>query len=286
MSVQTDIAAATRRGVVAHQRRDPHGRVVARGHRRDLEGRRVRPGARREVHRHERQRQEVVEDRLRDHGVRAGPRVRVPRHRGRPEDRDWDYRIEPTDTGCRVTETWTDDRGGFAKFAGKFASGVAERDDHNRDNMEHTLARAEGRGRVRLARASRERAEQRGHRAARARCGPSARSARPRRRTRRARRRPRCRTPRAGAAGAPPRRRRRASRADVSCGSRDALGRDAARTRGPAARPGGCARPRGAASTPRRGPRRARRRARRAARRSSRSARCGGTCAPCPRSRR
>ena len=31
---------------------------------------------------------------------------------------DWDYRIEPTDTGCHVTETWTDDRGGFAKFAG------------------------------------------------------------------------------------------------------------------------------------------------------------------------
>jgi len=53
---------------------------------------------------------------------------------------DWDYRIEPTATGCHVTETWTDNRGGFAKFAGRFASGVAERDDHNRNTMEQTLA--------------------------------------------------------------------------------------------------------------------------------------------------
>ena len=53
---------------------------------------------------------------------------------------EWDYRIEPTGTGCHVTETWTDNRGGFAKFAGRFASGVADRDDHNRTNMEHTLA--------------------------------------------------------------------------------------------------------------------------------------------------
>ena len=52
----------------------------------------------------------------------------------------WDYRIDPTGTGCQVTETWTDDRGGLAKFAGKFASGVAERDEHNRRTMEQTLA--------------------------------------------------------------------------------------------------------------------------------------------------
>ena len=52
----------------------------------------------------------------------------------------WDYRIDTTDAGCRVTETWTDDRGGLAKFAGRFASGVAERDDHNRRTMEQTLA--------------------------------------------------------------------------------------------------------------------------------------------------
>jgi hypothetical protein len=52
----------------------------------------------------------------------------------------WDYRIEPTDTGCIVTETWTDDRGRFAKVAGRIVSGVAERDTHNRRNMETTLA--------------------------------------------------------------------------------------------------------------------------------------------------
>ncbi len=51
----------------------------------------------------------------------------------------WNYRIEPTATGCHVTETWTDERGGFAKFAGKLASGVADRATHNRAGMEQTL---------------------------------------------------------------------------------------------------------------------------------------------------
>ena len=52
----------------------------------------------------------------------------------------WSYRIESTATGCHVTETWTDERGGFAKFAGKFASGVADREAHNREGMVQTLA--------------------------------------------------------------------------------------------------------------------------------------------------
>jgi len=52
----------------------------------------------------------------------------------------WDYRIEPTETGCHVIETWTDQRGGLAKFAGKFASGVADREAHNRAGMVATLA--------------------------------------------------------------------------------------------------------------------------------------------------
>lgn len=52
----------------------------------------------------------------------------------------WDYRIEPTDAGCSVTETWTDNRGGFVKFAGKIVSGVDEREPHNRAGMEQTLA--------------------------------------------------------------------------------------------------------------------------------------------------
>jgi hypothetical protein len=53
----------------------------------------------------------------------------------------WAYRFEPVDGGCRVVETWTDQRGGVAKKAGKPASGVADRDTHNRQTMEATLAR-------------------------------------------------------------------------------------------------------------------------------------------------
>jgi uncharacterized protein YndB with AHSA1/START domain len=52
----------------------------------------------------------------------------------------WDYRIQPTETGCHVTETWTDDRGWFVTFAGKLATGVADRPEHNRRTMEQTLA--------------------------------------------------------------------------------------------------------------------------------------------------
>jgi hypothetical protein len=53
----------------------------------------------------------------------------------------WAYRFEPTADGCRVVETWTDQRGWVAKKAGKPASGVADRDAHNRRTMEATLAR-------------------------------------------------------------------------------------------------------------------------------------------------
>jgi hypothetical protein len=53
----------------------------------------------------------------------------------------WAYRFEPVDGGCRVVETWTDQRGWVAKKAGKPASGVADRDKHNRQTMEATLAR-------------------------------------------------------------------------------------------------------------------------------------------------
>ncbi len=52
----------------------------------------------------------------------------------------WEYDITPTDTGCRVTESWTDLRPGFFKpIAGK-ATGVSDRTDHNRSTMEQTLA--------------------------------------------------------------------------------------------------------------------------------------------------
>jgi uncharacterized protein YndB with AHSA1/START domain len=53
----------------------------------------------------------------------------------------WAYDITPTDNGCRVTETWTDQRGGLVKKLGKPLSGVADRASHNRAGMEQTLER-------------------------------------------------------------------------------------------------------------------------------------------------
>jgi uncharacterized protein YndB with AHSA1/START domain len=54
---------------------------------------------------------------------------------------DWSYEFEPSDTGCRVTETWTDRRNGLTKALGKPLSGVADRAEHNRSGMEQTLDR-------------------------------------------------------------------------------------------------------------------------------------------------
>jgi uncharacterized protein YndB with AHSA1/START domain len=53
----------------------------------------------------------------------------------------WVYRFEPTDGGCRVTETWIDQRGWVAKTLGKPVSGVADRATHNASTMEATLER-------------------------------------------------------------------------------------------------------------------------------------------------
>jgi uncharacterized protein YndB with AHSA1/START domain len=54
---------------------------------------------------------------------------------------EWRYAVEPTDSGCRVTETWVDQRGPFVKAFGKPVSGVADRAEHNRRGMEETLRR-------------------------------------------------------------------------------------------------------------------------------------------------
>jgi uncharacterized protein YndB with AHSA1/START domain len=53
----------------------------------------------------------------------------------------WIYEFEPTAEGCRVTETWIDQRGGMARALGKPVSGVADRAAHNRAGMEQTLER-------------------------------------------------------------------------------------------------------------------------------------------------
>jgi uncharacterized protein YndB with AHSA1/START domain len=52
----------------------------------------------------------------------------------------WSFTFEPSDAGCIVTETWTDERGRIAKLLGGPASGVADREAHNRAGMETTLA--------------------------------------------------------------------------------------------------------------------------------------------------
>jgi uncharacterized protein YndB with AHSA1/START domain len=63
--------------------------------------------------------------------VTAGP-VKISR---------WEYRIEPTASGCTVTETWTDRRNLLiAKLGGVF-SGVADRPTFNRTSIEFTLER-------------------------------------------------------------------------------------------------------------------------------------------------
>jgi uncharacterized protein YndB with AHSA1/START domain len=54
---------------------------------------------------------------------------------------EWSYTFEPAATGCRVTETWVDQRNRIVKALGKPVSGVADRASHNRAGMEQTLER-------------------------------------------------------------------------------------------------------------------------------------------------
>jgi uncharacterized protein YndB with AHSA1/START domain len=54
---------------------------------------------------------------------------------------EWRYEFEDTASGCRVTETWIDQRGRLAKALGKPVSGVSDRAAHNRTTMETTLER-------------------------------------------------------------------------------------------------------------------------------------------------
>ena len=51
----------------------------------------------------------------------------------------WSYRFEPTETGCRVTETWTNQSvPAISKVSGRLI-GVPDRAAHNRSTMEATL---------------------------------------------------------------------------------------------------------------------------------------------------
>jgi uncharacterized protein YndB with AHSA1/START domain len=54
---------------------------------------------------------------------------------------DWSYEFEPTASGCRVTESWVEQRPGWFKPLARVATGVADRSVTNRAGMEQTLER-------------------------------------------------------------------------------------------------------------------------------------------------
>ena len=54
---------------------------------------------------------------------------------------DWGYNLDSTATGCRVTESWSDQRPGWFKPIAKMVTGVGDRAAHNRAGMEQTLER-------------------------------------------------------------------------------------------------------------------------------------------------
>jgi uncharacterized protein YndB with AHSA1/START domain len=54
---------------------------------------------------------------------------------------EWGFTFEATAGGCRVTETWKDERGRFFKPISGIATGVPDRAAHNRAGMEQTLER-------------------------------------------------------------------------------------------------------------------------------------------------
>jgi uncharacterized protein YndB with AHSA1/START domain len=53
----------------------------------------------------------------------------------------WSYTIGPSDSGCRVTESWEDKRGAIIKAVGPLTTGVKDRAAHNEAGMRTTLER-------------------------------------------------------------------------------------------------------------------------------------------------
>ncbi|MCY7374336.1 MAG: SRPBCC family protein [Spirochaetaceae bacterium] len=51
----------------------------------------------------------------------------------------WAYDLEPTPTGCTVTESWDDRRGRPLQIASVPLMGIADRAEHNRRSMQTTL---------------------------------------------------------------------------------------------------------------------------------------------------
>lgn len=51
----------------------------------------------------------------------------------------WSYELEPTDAGCRLTETWQDRRGALLRRTGGLLTGVGDRAAFTASSIEHTL---------------------------------------------------------------------------------------------------------------------------------------------------
>lgn len=54
---------------------------------------------------------------------------------------EWSYDLEATADGCRLTETWTDRRGGLMVRLGRLATGVQDRQAFTAQSIEQTLAK-------------------------------------------------------------------------------------------------------------------------------------------------
>lgn len=58
---------------------------------------------------------------------------------------EWSYEVEPTDGGCRLTETWHDRRGAMITRLGRWVSGVPDRSAFTARSIEQTLERVKSR---------------------------------------------------------------------------------------------------------------------------------------------
>lgn len=71
----------------------------------------------------------------------TGRRFAFETHSGPIRVSRWEYTFEPTDTGCLITEAWTDQRGYLVAWFGGALTRVKDRSSHNRTGMEATLER-------------------------------------------------------------------------------------------------------------------------------------------------
>ena len=58
---------------------------------------------------------------------------------------EWSYALEPTATGCRLSETWSDRRSGLMAWLGRRTTGVEDRSVFTATSIEQTLERVKAR---------------------------------------------------------------------------------------------------------------------------------------------